>query len=107
MLVSDWLVELGCEVAGSVSTSPAALQVANHGPLHAALLDVNLGGEESFPLADALIAAQVPVAFLTGRDSNNLPERFRLAPVLCKPFDYTGMERLMERLWAPVDGGSV
>lgn len=101
MLVGDWLIELECEVAGSVNSVPAALRIAHREPLHAALLDVNLGGEDSFALADALIAARVPVAFITGRDSNSLPERFKLAPVLCKPFDFTAIELLLARLLAP------
>jgi DNA-binding response OmpR family regulator len=101
MLVGDWLVELQCEVAGTVNSVPAALQIANRETLHAALLDVNLGGENSYSLADTLIAAQVPVAFLTGRDSSSLPERFRQAPVLCKPFDFTAIETLMQHLLAP------
>ncbi len=101
MLVGDWLIELECVVAGTVNSVPAALQIANRETLHGALLDVNLGNEESFALADALIAANVPVAFITGRDSGSLPARFRQAPVLCKPFDFMAIERLMGRLLAP------
>ena len=101
MLVGDWLVELQCEVAGTVNSVPAAMQVADREALHAALLDVNLGGENSYSLADKLIAAKVPIAFITGRDSSSLPERFRQAPVLCKPFDFSAIERLMERLLTP------
>jgi DNA-binding response OmpR family regulator len=101
MLVGDWLIELQCEVAGTVSSVPAAMQIANRETLHAALLDVNLGGENSYSLADMLMAARVPVAFITGRDSSSLPERFRNAPVLCKPFDFTAIETLIHHLLAP------
>lgn len=100
MLVGDWLTELECEVAGSVNSVDAALRIAKAEVLHAALLDVNLGNDNSFALADALLDAGVPVAFITGRDSNSLPERFRLAPILCKPFDFTAIELLMKRLLA-------
>jgi DNA-binding response OmpR family regulator len=104
MLVGDWLAELQCEVAGTVNSVQAALQIANASPLHAALLDVNLGGEDSFALADTLIAGQVPVAFITGQDSASLPSRFKHAPVLCKPFDFQAMEILLDRLLSPVAG---
>ena len=102
MLVGDWLVELECEVAGTVNSVPSALRIVEREPLHAALLDVNLGGQDSFGLADALIAARVPVAFMTGQDGSSLPERFSSAPVLCKPFDFTAMEMLLARLFTPL-----
>lgn len=104
LLIADWLTELECEVAGTVNAVPAALQIAGRMSLDAALLDVNLGGDESFTLADTLLAANVPVAFITGRASQSLPERFRLAPVLHKPFDFEAMQRLLGGLLAPAEG---
>ncbi len=107
MLVADWLLELECEVAGTVSSVEAARQIADKETLHAALLDVHLGGEDSFELADALMAANVPVAFITGRDSHSLPPRFKQAPVLCKPFDFSAIEQLLAGMLAPAGQRSV
>lgn len=107
MLVADWLLELECEVAGTASSVKAALEIAARETLHAALLDVHLGGEDSFQLADSLIAANVPVAFITGRDSHSLPPRFQQSPVLCKPFDFSAIERLLAGMLAPAGEPSV
>jgi hypothetical protein len=41
-----------------------------------AVLDVNLSGQKSFPIADALVARSVPFAFSTGyhkQPANRLP----------------------------------
>jgi len=57
-----------------------------------AILDVNLGKEYSFPIADHLIREGTPIAFLTGYDAASvLPERFRGIPCLSKPFSDDGL----------------
>jgi CheY-like chemotaxis protein len=97
-LIADWLQELGCVVAGTVNNAAEALQIANEDPLDAALLDVSLRGGDSFSLADTLLAKGLPIAFITGRDSGGLPERFRQTPVLGKPFDFEAIRALLDRL---------
>ena len=52
----------------------------------AALLDVNLGGQSVFPVADALRARGVPSIFSTGYGEAGLRDVDRGAPVLQKPF---------------------
>ena len=52
----------------------------------AAILDVNLEGETSFPLADRLAERAVPYLFLTGYDGWALPGGYRAAPRVAKPF---------------------
>jgi hypothetical protein len=44
--------------------------------LDGAVLDINLGGETSYPIADALAAREVPFVFTTGYDAHTLPERY-------------------------------
>jgi DNA-binding response OmpR family regulator len=100
-LIADWLVELEHEVAGSVNNAAAALQIANQTPPDAALLDVTLGSGDSFSLADELLAKGIPVAFITGHDTQSLPQRFRQAPMLGKPFDFDAMQSLLDRLVGP------
>ncbi len=41
-----------------------------------AILDINLGGEMAFPVADALMARGVPFIFATGYDAQVIPLRF-------------------------------
>lgn len=98
LLIADWLQELQYEVAGTAATAVDALRIADKMPLDAALLDVNLGGDESFTLADALATRGITVAFITGRDANNLPERFKGAQVLAKPFEFTAIQAFLNRI---------
>ena len=63
-----------------------------------ALLDVNLAGEEVFPVADALASRQVPFVFLTGYGRNVIPDRFRDRPLLGKPYSTAPLLATLERL---------
>jgi DNA-binding response OmpR family regulator len=95
-MIADWLLELEYEVAGPVNNAPEALQLAELKPLDAALLDVTLGSGDSFSLAEALLAMGVAVAFITGRDAHSMPEKFKRAPLLGKPFDFEAMKVLLD-----------
>lgn len=87
MLVEDMLDELGCTVVGPAHALPAALDLAS-GPteIDAALLDINLGGQPVFAIADALRARGVPMIFSTGYGEAGLRDVDRGSPVLQKPF---------------------
>jgi DNA-binding response OmpR family regulator len=99
-LIADWLLELNAEVAGPVDNAPEALQIADQSRLDAALLDVTLGSGDSFSLAEALLAKGVAVAFITGRDAHSMPEKFKQAPLLGKPFDYEAIKALIDGMLA-------
>jgi DNA-binding response OmpR family regulator len=88
MMVEDMLLDLGCEVVGPFAKLEQALAFMDggDGKLDAALLDVNLGGERSFPMAEALAGKGVPFVFTTGYDESGLPEIWRGRPTLRKPF---------------------
>ncbi len=82
------LVEAGHHVIGPASSVSAAVRLALTEDLDFAILDVNLGGEHSFPIADLLAGKSVPFLFSTGYASRaGLPERFREAVLLTKPCD--------------------
>ncbi|HWA92534.1 MAG TPA: HWE histidine kinase domain-containing protein [Rhizomicrobium sp.] len=73
------------DVAPNVS---AALREIDKGPVDFAILDVNLGHESSFPIADRLTALGVPIVFATGYGKNiEFPERFAGVPVVSKPYN--------------------
>ena len=87
MLVEDMLLELGCTVVGPAHGLAEALALAQSEPgLDAALLDVNLGGQPVFPVADALREKGVPAIFSTGYGDAGLRDIDRGSPVLQKPF---------------------
>jgi DNA-binding response OmpR family regulator len=66
MLIEDMLSDLGCEVIGPASRLDEAIALANESELDCAVLDVNLGGQPIFPLADLLREKGAPFAFATG-----------------------------------------
>jgi CheY-like chemotaxis protein len=86
MNIEDMLLELGHEVAGLASRLGPALALAKEGRFDAAMLDVNLAGEPSFPVADLLAERKIPFLFATGYGRAGIEERFRDRPILQKPF---------------------
>ena len=88
MMVEDMLLDLGCEVVGPFAKLDQALAFIDSadGQIDAALLDVNLGGVRSFPMAEALAGKGVPFVFTTGYDESGLPDVWRGRPTLRKPF---------------------
>ena len=87
MLIEDMLLDLGIEVVGPASKLETALELARSADMEAAVLDINIGGALTFPVADLLLERSVPVIFATGYGSSVLPERFRSTQTLQKPFD--------------------
>ncbi|HZZ35245.1 MAG TPA: response regulator [Caulobacteraceae bacterium] len=88
MMLEDMLAGLGCvvvEVAGSVSEGLALAGDASLA-LDAAVLDVNLGGEEVYPVAEKLSAGGVPFVFSTGYGVAGIAPGFARVPALAKPF---------------------
>ena len=82
------LEELGVEVVGPVPSVSAALALLVAGtPVDAAILDVGLGSEMVFPVAEALQARAIPFVFATGYETWTLPSAFAHVPCCEKPFE--------------------
>ncbi|HEY0149376.1 MAG TPA: response regulator [Allosphingosinicella sp.] len=86
MNIEDMLLALGHEVAGLASRLSPALALAGEAEIDAAVLDVNLAGERSFPVADVLEGRGIPYLFATGYGLGGIEERYRGRVVLQKPF---------------------
>ena len=80
------LAEAGAIVVGPAGTLASAQALVDD-DIDLAMLDVNLDGEHSYPLANRLRERAVPFAFLTGYDRWALPPAYRDVPRLDKPFD--------------------
>ena len=85
--------DLGGAVVGPVGRLDEGMSLARSNELDGAILDVNLDGSNTFPLADGLLAANVPVIFATGYDMKMLPDRFAQTPKLGKPFNARSVEK--------------
>ena len=82
------LQDAGATVVGPAPTVADALALIEGEPaLDAAVLDVNLGGEMAFSLADRLLAEGVPLVLSTGYNQADLPARLSHVPRLEKPID--------------------
>jgi CheY-like chemotaxis protein len=102
MLIEDMLGDLGCTVVGPASRLDEAIALANLGELDCAVLDVNLGGQPIFPLADLLRAKGAPFAFATGYGDAGLRDVDKGSPVLQKPFREGDLARVLGELRAAV-----
>jgi CheY-like chemotaxis protein len=87
MMIEEFLIELGCIVVGSAARLGQALELARSVEVDMAVLDLNLAGEMSYPVAELLRARGVPVIFATGYGSDGLSERFNDSRVLPKPYN--------------------
>lgn len=100
MLIEDMLDDLGCTVIGPAARLDEALALARDSQIDCAVLDVNLGGQPIFPLADYLREKGAPFAFATGYGDAGLREVDRGSPVLQKPFRETDLARVLGELKA-------
>ena len=106
-LLQDMLADLGCAVVGPAARVPQALAMLAVEAVDAAVLDVNLNGETSYAVADALMARGVPFVFSTGYAKDRLAEPYRLRPVLQKPFHEGELSAVLETLLTPNPQGPV
>jgi CheY-like chemotaxis protein len=86
MLVGRMLESVGCTVVGVAARVNDALDKVANLVFDVALLDINLAGNVTYPVADALRARGVPFVFATGYGSAALKAELRGAPVLSKPY---------------------
>ncbi|QLH39763.1 MAG: response regulator [Defluviicoccus sp.] len=77
----------GLEVSGPAGTLDQALHLASDQTLTGAILDINLGGETSYPIADRLRNRSVPFIFVSGYIAESAPERFASCTILQKPVE--------------------
>lgn len=95
MVLEDILDMLGCTVAGNAGTFDEAAKLIDSlgtSGFDVAILDVNLGAEPVYPLADRIAAAGVPIIFATGSHPDSLPDRFADCGVLEKPYAFASVE---------------
>ena len=91
-LVAEYLGEIlrsaGAEVLGPLGRVSEALEFLRDeaGSLDAVVLDVNLHGQSSFPIADELIRRGVRFVFTTGYDGGAIEPAYRAYPRCEKPF---------------------
>ena len=101
MLIEDILMDNGATVVGPAARVNKALDLLGSEAIDAALLDVNLAGENTMPVAEELRRRGIPFAFATGYGIAGVPEGFTGQPLLQKPFQ----EHDLNQVLAQVLGG--
>jgi CheY-like chemotaxis protein len=95
MLVEDALDALQCQVIGSASRMRNARELAGRDGFDLAILDINIGGEPVYPVAEVLARREIPFVFLTGYGAAGVAEPFRGRPILQKPFQLEELRKLL------------
>ncbi len=86
MLIEEYLLELGCEVAFSASRVAKAMKGLQSHPIDVAVLDVNVAGESISRLVETLDQLGIPFIFASGYGARGVDARWSGSPVLQKPF---------------------
>ena len=97
MLLQDLLEDAGYRVL-KAARLPAAVALAESGEIDAAMLDINLGGTEVFPAAQALRKRGIPFLFTSGYGCKGLPPEYRHSPMLQKPYDAALLQQALDAL---------
>ena len=102
LLLEDMLEELGFEVAGVASSVAEGKAQAETAQIDLAILDVNIDGEQVFPVAEVLKGRSLPFCFITGYGAQGLPEQYRGMPTLQKPFQMADLKATLTKLTGAV-----
>jgi DNA-binding response OmpR family regulator len=86
MLLEDMVLDCGGELVGPVARFDDALALAHKAVFGVAVLDLNLNGTLSYPIAEVIRERGIPVIFATGYGADGLLDRFSDCPTLQKPF---------------------
>jgi CheY-like chemotaxis protein len=98
-VIEEMLIDLGCREVWIAGTAKQALLVLDQHRPHAVVLDVNLGGDSGFHLAQTLADAKIPFVFATGYGRHGLPEQWASRPIMQKPFKLETLAAVLDALF--------
>jgi CRP-like cAMP-binding protein len=98
--VGDVVRRCGYGVAGPAPSVDSGLALIAEGAMEGAVLDIDLGGEPSYPICRALAAKELPFLFLSAHSQSHvlIPPEFRAAPHITKPFEPSQLESALHGL---------
>ncbi len=98
MMIADWLAEQGLETLGPAHSVAQALALLESEAADAAILDISLGNDDSYEVAEALSARNIPFAFATGHGADALAEHYTDVVTVSKPFDFEIVRSVVAKL---------
>jgi CheY-like chemotaxis protein len=99
--IQDILEGWGCTVMGPVATAAAALKLIAEDLPDSAILDVDLDGGTSEPVAARLRASGRPFLILTAYQRRHIRGALRDAPLLSKPLEEKQLGQQLSALLLP------
>jgi CheY-like chemotaxis protein len=98
IMIEDMLADLGCKSVTSAATVEKALALVDAQAFDFVMLDENLNGSDSRPVAEALFARGVPFVYSTGNTAHSSRDGYPDRPVLKKPFKFEELVAILTRL---------
>jgi CheY-like chemotaxis protein len=99
MVIEDMLADIGCESVTAAATVDQALALIDTKVFDAAMLDLNLNGSSSYPLAEVLAARGIPFVFATGYNGHGTKLGYSDRPLLKKPFHLNDLVKVLTPLF--------
>lgn len=91
------LTDLGVRLVLTATSPKEALEIVERTPPQFALLDVDLGYDTCFAVAERLTGLRIPFAFATGyADNHQIPKRFAQVPCLRKPYSADSLKAILK-----------
>lgn len=97
MLTEEFLAELGYDVCETAADLESGMRAAARGGFEVAVLDINLQGKQSYPIAEILSERRIPFIFVTGYTGKGIDPRFVATGTLQKPFSAENLGRMLDR----------
>lgn len=92
------LEDLGCDLVAVVGTIEAARAIAISSEIDAAVLDINIQGQECVAITKALLLRGIPFLLASGLTPAR-SAKFSDAPILLKPYTQSQLERVFHSLF--------
>ncbi len=100
MMLVDMFDALGLSEPAQATTNEEALAILAAEPVAGALIDINLGDEKGWPIADALAERGIPFAFTSG-GGDIIPRPHAERRLVSKPFRISEIEAALKEFFAP------
>ncbi len=100
MMLVDIFDALGLPEPAQAASKDDALALIASEPIAGALIDINLGEEKGWPVADALAAKDIPFAFTSG-GGDVIPPAHAGRRLIPKPFRIGDIEAAIREFGAP------
>ena len=101
LMLQDMLEDVGLTVEAIANSLASGLEVAARADVQLAILDVNLNGEEAYPIAELLRGRGIPFIFSTGYGAGNLRADFASVPQLVKPYQQDSLRAAIDAALHP------